>query len=334
MSALLKCLKGEILSRHPVWFMRQAGRYLPEFRRIRSDNPDFIKLCLDSVLSSEITLQPIKRFNLDAAIIFSDILMIPYALNQKVEFKENTGPVLSSFNLDEFKSIKIEDFTEKLLPVYKSLTKTRKKLDKNKSLIAFAGAPWTLFMYMLQLKKNNNKLDDRKLEINLKTIEKTISTLTKYICIHLEEQISAGADVIQIFDSWAGLIPQGRLKTFCYDPHQEIVNHFKKKNIPIICFPKGIGKNYKEFNHIVRPSGINIDYDVNPAWAAENLENTCIQGGMDPKFLLGDEKNLLDEVEKFLKIFEQKPYIFNLGHGILPETDPNVLDKVIKKVIS
>ena len=229
MSTLLKCLKGEILSRHPVWFMRQAGRYLPEFRRIRSDNPDFIKLCLDSVLSSEITLQPIKRFNLDAAIIFSDILMIPYALNQKVEFKENTGPVLSSFNLDKFKSIKIEDFTEKLLPVYKSLTKTRKKLDKNKSLIAFAGAPWTLFMYMLQLKKNNNTLDDRKLEINLKTIEKTISTLTKYICIHLEEQISAGADVIQIFDSWAGLIPQGRLKTFCYDPHQEIVNHFKKK---------------------------------------------------------------------------------------------------------
>ena len=112
MSTLLKCLKGEILSRHPVWFMRQAGRYLPEFRRIRSDNPDFIKLCLNSVLSSEITLQPIKRFNLDAAIIFSDILMIPYALNQKVEFKENTGPVLSSFNLDEFKSIKIEDFTE------------------------------------------------------------------------------------------------------------------------------------------------------------------------------------------------------------------------------
>ncbi len=334
MSTLLKCLKGEISSKHPVWFMRQAGRYLPEFRKIRSDNPDFIKLCLNSVLSSEITLQPIKRFDLDAAIIFSDILMIPYALNQKVEFKENIGPVLSSFNLEEFKSIKIGDFTEKLLPVYKSLTKTRKKLDERKSLIAFAGAPWTLFVYMFQLKRNNNTLDVKKLEINLKTIEKAIGKLIKYICIHLEEQISAGADVIQIFDSWAGLIPKNKLKTFCYEPHQEIVNHFKKKNIPTICFPKGIGENYKEFNNVVRPSGINIDYDVNPTWAVKNLENTCIQGGMNPKFLLGDEKNLLDEVEKFLKIFDQKPYIFNLGHGILPETDPNVLGKVIKKVIS
>ena len=150
---ILDVLSGEPVDKTPVWIMRQAGRYLPEYKKTRAEAGSFLDLCKTPELASEVTVQPIRRFDLDAAIIFSDILMIPYALNQKVEFKENIGPVLSSFNLDEFESIKIEDFKEKLLPVYKSLTKTRKKLDEKKSLIAFAGAPWTLFAYMFQLKK-------------------------------------------------------------------------------------------------------------------------------------------------------------------------------------
>ena len=313
-----------------VWFMRQAGRYLPEFREIRSRNQNFIDLCLNSELSSEITLQPIKRFNFDSAIIFSDILMVPYALNQKVEFLKNKGPVLEQFNFKKFLNNDNISFTQKLHPVYKAIQKTREKLDKRKSLIGFIGAPWTLLIYMLGAKDNKNKIDNKKIKTKEFEVNLILNKLNDYLCTHIENQIDAGADVIQIFDSWAGLISPKDLFNYCYIPNLKIVNFCKAKKIPVMCFPKGLNKNYKEFNNIVKPNAISLDYDIDPAWAKQNLTDVVLQGGLDPRLLLSSEKEVLDGTKKYLDTFEGLPYVFNLGHGLLPETDPDKVNKLIK----
>ena len=313
-----------------VWFMRQAGRYLPEFQKIRSQNQNFINLCLNSELSSEITLQPIKRFDLDSAIIFSDILMVPYALNQKVEFLKNHGPKLENFNLNNFLKNNDVDFIEKLKPVYKAIEITRKKLNKEKSLISFIGAPWTLLVYMFGAKLSKKEINleiinKRKNEINL-----VLEMLINYLCLHIDNQIKAGADVVQIFDSWAGLIPQEDLNVFCYVPNSKIVEFCKKKGVPVICFPRGIKENYEDFNNLVKPDGINIDYNIDPKWAKQNLKGTVIQGGLDPKILLLSDEQIYNNARKYLDAFKGLPYVFNLGHGMLPETNPDKVDKLIK----
>ena len=313
-----------------IWFMRQAGRYLPEFREIRSKNTNFINLCLNSELSSEITLQPIKRFNLDSAIIFSDILMVPYALGQKVEFIKDKGPILSNFNLEIFLDNDKITFTQKLHPIYKAIEITRKKLDKKKSLISFIGAPWTLLIYILGLKQNKSEIDHEKIKKKEFEINVILDKLNDYLCIHIENQINAGADVVQIFDSWAGLIPIKNLPNYCYVPNLKIVEFCKKNKIPTICFPKGLKENYKEFNNIVRPNGLNLDQQLDPSWSKQNLKNVILQGGLDPKILLSSEDEIKKNASKYLSVFKGTPYIFNLGHGLLPETDPDKVDTLIK----
>ena len=313
-----------------IWFMRQAGRYLPEFRKIRLQNKDFIKLCLNSELSSEITLQPIKRFNLDSAIIFSDILIVPYALGQKVEFIKDMGPKLEEFNFNFFKENNKKSFTQKLQPVYEAISKTRNKLNKEKSLIAFIGAPWTLLIYMFNLKLDKKKIDYQKIKSKRDEIILILNELYEYLSIHIENQINAGADVVQIFDSWAGLIEQEDFAHYCIEPNFKLVNFCKKKNIPVICFPRGIGRNYKKFNDVVKPDGLNIDYEVDPEWAKTNLKNVVIQGGLDPKILLNSEEDIMNSTKKYLDTFQDLPYVFNLGHGLLPTTDPDKVEKLIK----
>jgi uroporphyrinogen decarboxylase len=331
MSKLINCIKKKDSSCVPVWFMRQAGRYLPEFREIRKKNPNFIKLCLDTDLSSEITLQPIKRFDLDAAIIFSDILMVPYALGQNVKFTGD-GPELSNFNLRSFlKNDKI-NFTQKLHPIYKAIEKTKKKLSREKSLVAFVGAPWTLLVYMMGLKKNKNEINLEKLKGKDFEVNIILDKLNEYLSIHIENQINAGADVIQIFDSWAGLLPKKKLPDYCFIPNLKIVDFCKKSNIANICFPRGIKESYLEFLQIVKPDCLSLDYEINPEWANKNLSNVCLQGGMSPHFLFKKEEEINKEVDRYLNIFKDKPYIFNLGHGLTPETDPDVLKKVIERV--
>jgi len=334
MSKLTNCIKNKDHSCTPIWFMRQAGRYLPEFRKIRQDNKDFIKLCLNSDLSSEITLQPLNRFNLDAAIIFSDILMVPYGLGQEVKFEKNKGPILSDFNLKIFLENSPENFIQKLNPVYNTIRKTRQKLDKTKSLISFVGAPWTLAVYMLGLKKNKNEIDLIKLKKNESYLKIIINKLNEYLCIHIENQINAGADTVQVFDSWAGLIPDENLYDYCYEPNKKIVDFCKEKNIPVICFPRSIKKNYLQFAKVVDPHCLSLDYEIDPIWAKENLQDYCLQGGMDPKILFKSEREIFYEIDRYLKIFKGRPYIFNLGHGLLPETNPDILEKVIERVIN
>ena len=329
MSNLVEILKNKKICKS-VWFMRQAGRYLPEFREIRSQNHNFINLCLNSKLSSEITLQPIKRFNLDSAIIFSDILMVPYALNQKVEFVKDRGPVLEEFNIKKFLDNDNISFSQKLHPVYKAIQKTREKLDKKKSLIGFIGAPWTLLTYMLATNESKKKVDYKKIRTKEFEINLILNKLNDYLCIHIENQINAGADVIQIFDSWAGLISPEGLSKYCYVPNLKIVNFCKEKKIPVMCFPKGLNKNYKEFNNVVKPDAISLDYEIDPVWAKQNLTDVVLQGGLDPKLLLHSENETLKCAKKYLDTFKDLPYIFNLGHGLLPETDPDKVSRLIK----
>ena len=329
MSNLNKILLNKINCKS-IWFMRQAGRYLPEFQKIRSKNQDFIKLCLNSELSSEITLQPIKRFDLDSAIIFSDILMVPYALGQDVRFEKDFGPMLSDFNLNKFFKNEKNDFSNKLSPIYKAIDITRRKLIKNKSLISFVGAPWTLIVYMLNVKESKEEINLQKLHDKKKIIDQIIETLINFLCIHIKNQINAGADVIQIFDSWAGLIPKDNLYDYCYKPNAKISNFCRKQKIPVICFPRGIKEKYEDFNKIVKPDGINLDPETNPAWAREKLKDVVIQGGLNPQILLKADEDIIKAATKYIQTFKDIPYVFNLGHGLLPETDPDKVQKLIK----
>ena len=314
----------------PIWLMRQAGRYLPEFRKIRKLNPNFVNLCLNENLSSKITLQPLKRFKLDAAIIFSDILMIPHGLNQKVKFKKNFGPMLGSFDLKKISNINEKDFLNKLHPIYKSIKKVKKNiLTNNKDVIGFIGAPWTLLVYMINKHSPKKKLvkDFFKDEF---LINKILIILEKFLKIHIEQQIKSGATIIQIFDSWAGLLKEKDLPNYVYMPTLNLVNYIKSLNVPVICFPRGI-KNYKIFCDIVKPDVINIDYDVNPVSISKEIQ-IPVQGGLNPNVLLSDKDNLKKEALKYLDIFKDHPYIFNLGHGVMPETDPMKVDYLVKLV--
>ena len=330
MTPIQRCVKEKKTNINPIWVMRQAGRYLPEFREIRKQNPDFIKLCLNEKLSSEITLQPLKRFDLDAAIIFSDILMLPYGLNQSVEFKKNMGPLLGELNLKKILEVEEVNFVKKLSPVYELIKLvSNSKLTTNKTTIGFVGAPWTLLIYMMNKKSpklnlNENFFEDKYL------IDRVLKILDKFLKIHIKNQIDNGAQIIQIFDSWAGLLKEKDLRYFVYDPTLNLVNYVKSLNVPVICFPRGI-KNYKDFCEIVKPNTICIDYEVDPVKINKEIK-IPVQGGMDPKVLLSNKENLKKEATKYLDIFKDHPYIFNLGHGVLPETDPNMMDYLVKTV--
>ena len=315
---------------NPIWIMRQAGRYLPEFREIRKVNPNFIKLCLNEILSSEITLQPLKRFDFDAAVIFSDILMLPYGLNQKVEFKKGFGPMLGEINIDEMAALNKIDFVEKIYPVYKAIKKvSADNLMKNKNTIGFVGAPWTLLVYMInqQSPKKNLKQDFFK---DKELIKNILLVLEKFLKIHIKNQIENGANVIQIFDSWAGLLEEKDLPYYIYSPTLSLVNFVKSLKVPVICFPREI-KNYKEYCEIVKPDAISIDYNINPKNVLKDIQ-IPIQGGLDPKILLTDKETLKKKAIKYLDIFKDHPYIFNLGHGILPETNPEMVECLVSTV--
>ena len=330
MSPIEKVIINKDTNINPIWIMRQAGRYLPEFREIRKQNPDFIKLCLNEKLSSEITLQPLKRFDLDAAIIFSDILMLPYGLNQSVEFKKNMGPLLGELDLKEISKVEEVNFVKKLSPVYELIKLvSNSQFTNNKTTIGFVGAPWTLLVYMMNKKSPKIGLSDNFFEDKY-LIDGVLKILDKFLKIHIKNQIDNGAQVIQIFDSWAGLLKEKDLRYFVYDPTLNLVNYIKSLNIPVICFPRGI-KNYKEFCEIVKPNTICIDYEVDPVKINKEIK-IPVQGGMDPKVLLSNKQDLKKEATKYLDIFKDHPYIFNLGHGVLPETDPNMMDYLVKTV--
>ena len=329
MNTLIQDCINNKFSGTPIWLMRQAGRYLPEFRSIREKNKDFIKLCLNANLSSQITIQPITRFDFDAAIVFSDILLVPYALGQQVSFKKNFGPDLQKINLKTLNGIKKEDFLRKLNPVYETIKETKTKLSlNNKDTIGFVGAPWTLLLYMLNRKSpkganfNVFPKDNHTHNIMMK--------LDEFLKIHIEAQIKSGASIIQIFDSWAGLLPEKDLEYFVYKPIKSLVDFIRQKKTISICFPRNID-NYKRFVENVNPDVISIDYNIDPLIIRDTIDIT-VQGGVDPKILLQNKDIVRNEVTKYLKTFGKKRYIFNLGHGVLPETNPDMVKYLVDTV--
>ncbi len=329
MSLITNCIKNKDTKTNPIWLMRQAGRYLPEFRDIRKKNTDFIKLCLNSDLASEITLQPIERFGFDGAVIFSDILMLPYGLGQKVEFEKNFGPKLGELELDNIKNVDEINFTERVYKVYKAISKTSKDpLMDSRDMIGFVGAPWTILVYMINRSSPKKGLTGEFFKDEF-LINRLLGIIEKFLKVHIKNQVEAGAKVIQIFDSWAGLL-NDKIPEYIYIPTLNIVEYVKQLGVPVICFPRGI-KDYKNFCEIVKPDAVNIDYDVDPEKIVKEIK-IPIQGGLDPKILLTDKKTLKKEVEKYLHIFKDHPYIFNLGHGILPETKIEMVEDLIKIV--
>ena len=329
MGTLINCITNKDIKTNPIWLMRQAGRYLPEFREIRKKNQDFIKLCLNSDLSAEITLQPIKRFDFDAGIIFSDILMLPYGLNQKVEFEKGFGPKLEPLQLENIKKINEIDFTKKIQQVYKAITKTSlNSIMKDKDMIGFVGAPWTILVYMINCSSPKKGLKKDFFKDDL-LINETMLIIEKFLKLHIKNQVDAGAKVIQIFDSWAGLL-ENKIPEYILNPTLRIVEFTKKLGVPIICFPRGI-KNYKNFCDIVKPDAINIDYDIDPEKILREID-IPVQGGLDPKILLSELEDVKKQALRYLNIFKDHPYIFNLGHGILPETSTGTVEYLVKLV--
>ena len=329
MSPITNCIKNKDTKNNPIWLMRQAGRYLPEFREIRKENQNFIKLCLNSDLASKITLQPIKRFGFDGAVIFSDILMLPYGIGQRVEFEKNFGPKLGDIELEKINKAEEIKFTENLSKVYEAISKTSKDpIMTNRDMIGFVGAPWTILVYMINKSSPKKGLSSEFYKDDL-LINKLLAIIEKFLKLHIKNQVEAGAQVIQIFDSWAGLL-ENKIPEYIYEPTLNIVEYVKQLGIPVICFPRGI-KDYKNFCEIVKPDAVNIDYDVDPKKIVKEIK-IPIQGGLDPKILLNDQVTLKEHVEKYLNIFRDHPYIFNLGHGILPETKIEMVENLINIV--
>lgn len=333
--------KKEKFSNPPIWIMRQAGRYLPEYRDARSKVKNFLDLCYNPKLASEITLQPIKRFDFDAAIIFSDILVIPDALGVKVDFAEGEGPRLGKF---ELKELKIENISKHLSPVFEAIELVKFKLDKSKSLIGFSGSPWTLACYMIEIegsgRSKNFDLTRKTVIQNEEFFSQLIDILTKSVIEYLSLQIESGVDVVKIFDSWAGVLPPYQLRKWVIEPTKKIVDAIKKNHpqIPIICFPRGIGVSYEEFALEVKPHCLALDQNLERNWVKNNLQinqGLVIQGNLD-NFLLafGSKKEIEREVLEILKDFSDRPFIFNLGHGILPETPIENVELVLRLVRS
>ena len=258
-------------------------------------------------------------------------MVIPHALQQSIVFKEGLGPKCYDFNINKLLETKEKEYLSVLTPIYSAIKKTKKTLSKDKSLIAFVGAPWTLIIYLYNLKKKDDLNQKIKIE-NKAEIKLLLKKLDEFLKLHITCQVEAGADIIQIFDSWAGLIEEEDLEDYCYNPNKSLISFCKENNIPSICFPKGLKSNYKNFIEKVKPNAISIDYEVDPLWAKNNLNNICIQGGMSPKLLLKSEKQALEETDRYLEIFKNIPYIFNLGHGILPGTNPEVIKKIVDRV--
>ena len=316
-------------SKTPIWLMRQAGRYLPEFRSIRLKNQDFIKLCLNTKLASEITIQPITRFDFDAAIVFSDILLVPYALGQQVNFKRDFGPDLKKIDFKILNNIKKEDFLKKLNPVYETIKEVKTKISiNNKDTIGFVGAPWTLLLYMLNRK--SPKEGNFSIFPKDRDIDNVLVKLDEFLKIHIDAQIKSGASIIQIFDSWAGLLPEKDLEYFVYKPTKSLVNFIRQKESISICFPRNIN-NYQKFVENVNPDIISIDYNIDPSIIRDTIDIT-VQGGLDPNILLQNKDILRNEVTKYLKTFDKKRYIFNLGHGILTNTNPDMVKYLVDTV--
>jgi uroporphyrinogen decarboxylase len=332
---MLDVLKGEAVFPPPLWMMRQAGRYLPEYRETRRQAGSFLDLCYNPDLAVEVTLQPIERFGFDASILFSDILVVPHALGRDVRFEEGRGPLLTPITPAEIAALDGKTFHVNLEPVYETVRRLRAKLPGETTLIGFCGAPWTVATYMIAGHGTPDQAPARLFAYREPAaFIQLLKVLADHSAAYLIRQIEAGADVVQIFDSWSGVLDDASFELFCVEPVAEIVRQVRAvyPDVPIIGFPKGAGARYQTYREKTGVTGLGIDWTV-PLMAAKDLQRSgAVQGNLDPLRLVAGGKALSDGIEAILKSLGNGPLIFNLGHGITPETPIAHVEAMVKLV--
>ena len=335
---LLRALNGERLDVPPIWMMRQAGRYLPEYKATRAQAGDFLSLCYNPDLAAEVTLQPIRRYGFDAAILFADILLVPQALGADLWFVTGEGPRLSTItSADDFAKLKpASDIHEVLSPVYETVRILSRELPAETTLIGFAGAPWTVATYMIAGRGTPDQGPAHALrEEDTATFEALLDRITDATIDYLSMQIEAGAEVVKIFDSWAGSLQGDAFRKYALEPAKKITAALKAKHpgIPVIAFPREAGENYIGFAKEVGADCLALDNSVDADWAAKHLQvDGCVQGNLAPGHMVTGGKALIEETRRIVKAFSGGPHIFNLGHGITPDADPANVQLMIDTV--
>ena len=333
----LNTLSGTKSETTPLWMMRQAGRYLAEYRAVRSSQKDFISFCLNPEKASEVTIQPITRFGFDAAIIFSDILMIPWAMNRNVRFKTGVGPLLDPMERpSDIEENVLRDLSSKLQPVGKAISLTRAALPDKTALIGFAGAPWTLITYMAEGGSSRDFAKARLWAWQDKTaldglLEILIDATVQFLTI----QAKAGAEALMLFDSWAGAVPASQRDWLVIKPARNIVEKLRQNGVdlPVIGFPKGIGEGLIAYAHEAGVTAVGLDHGVDPAWANTYLpKGMPVQGNLDPLSLISGGEAMTADIDHILDCFADRPHIFNLGHGITPATPVDHVQQMIDRV--
>lgn len=317
--------------------MRQAGRYLPEYKRVRSKAGSFLDLCYAPELAAEVTLQPVRRFGLDAAILFSDILLIPHGLGQPVEFREKEGPVLEPVrSIEAISALNPVDLRDRLAPVYAAIKLIKENLPAGTALIGFAGAPWTVATYMVEGGTSRDCAIVKGWALREPDeFDRLIDVLVSTTVDHLVAQADAGVDAVQIFESWAGIVPAGVFDRLCLKPLQEIAARFKHAHpeIPLIAFPRDAGLQISRVAAIADVDAVSIDSGVSPAWARRELQpSVAVQGNLDSVALLEGGRAMRAQAGQILEALSDGPFVFNLGHGILPATPPAHVAELVEFV--
>ena len=335
---ILRALAGETLETPPIWMMRQAGRYLPEYRATRAEAGDFLSLCYNSALAAEVTLQPIRRYGFDAAILFADILLLPQALGADLWFVTGEGPRLSTIESQaDFDKLKpASEIHETLNPVYETVRILSRELPSETTLIGFAGAPWTVATYMIAGRGTPDQGPAHKLkDENPALFDQVIDLLTEGTIDYLSKQIEAGAEVVKIFDSWAGSLKGADFDKYALEPAKKIIAALKAKHpeVPIIAFPRGADERYEGFAKATGADCVAVDDAVSAEWVAEHVQKDgCVQGNLKSSHMVTGGQTLVDETRRIVEALGKGPHIFNLGHGITPDADPENVQLMIDTV--
>ncbi len=323
--ALIRTLKKNTGGSPPFWFMRQAGRYLPEYKKLRAEAKDFLDFCYTPDMAVEATLQPIRRFGMSASIIFSDILVLPHALGMKVWFETGHGPKLTALkNKADVESLSLKNIGEFLAPVYEAITKTRQALPSATALIGFCGAPWTLACYAIEGGSSRDYQSVRATALrDPEFFESLLMLLTQAVIEHADMQIKAGAEAIQLFDSWAGVLTAEEFARYVLAPSKLIIEELRKRHphIPLIAFPRGAGIGYISMAKATGVDAVSVDAGLPAWWLERYLQPECVvQGNLDNVLLAEDKNAMLAQAKHILQTLGKKPFVFNLGHGVLPHT--------------
>jgi uroporphyrinogen decarboxylase len=334
---LLHALRGNAVVPPPVWLMRQAGRYLPEYRELRRRVPNFLELCLTPELAAEATLQPLRRYGLDAAILFSDILVVPHALGQSVQFREGEGPVLAPIRSPaEVERLSFDGFAERVAPVFRTVERVKSLISGETALIGFAGAPWTVATYMVEGGASRDFATIKAWAIaDPAGFAALIGVLTEATIRYLRGQVTAGAEVVQLFDSWAGVLDETSFRRWVIEPTRRIVGALREDfpQLPIIGFPRGAGLMYRSYFVETGVTALGLDTTVPPGIARKTLQSIGpVQGNLDPLLLVAGGEPMAAAVATIMDAFAGGPFIFNLGHGIVPETPPDHVARLIELV--